>query len=151
MAVVKWTITDGDTTVALAYNPVSMSSTFGPKNLSVSTRGDLVTMQPAPAFEWTFEGNVYSDEEYNKLVLWHEKDMILELTDHLGRTWRVVSSALEITDRKTTRNNSERYTYSWTVLNLGLNGQISRQVRGNWNARAFVNKSKTFEWNAEED
>lgn len=119
MAVVKWEISDGVTTVKLAYNPVTMGSVFGPKQISVSTPLNLVTMQPSTAFSWTFEGNVYSDDEYNKLVLWHEKDEILELTDHLGRTWHVVSQTLDMKDRRDTAKNNERYTYSWTVLNLG--------------------------------
>jgi hypothetical protein len=119
MAVVKWEISDGTTTVKLAYNPVTMSSTFGQKQISVSTPLNLVTTEPATAFQWTFDGNVYSDEEYNKLVLWHAKDQILELTDHLGRTWRVVSERLNITDRRDTSKNGQRYAYTWSVLNLG--------------------------------
>lgn len=120
MAVVRWTITDGDlTTITLAYNPFTMSSTFGPKNLSVSTPLNLVTKQPSPAFEWTFQGNVYTDAEYEKLVIWHEKDEDLRLTDHLGRTWSIVSVKLDITDRRDTMRNATRYTYTWTVLNLG--------------------------------
>ena len=119
MAVVKWEISDGDTTVNLAYNPVTMSSPFPQKQISISTPLNLVTLEPSPAFQWTFEGNVYTDEEYNKLVEWHSKDQILELTDHLGRMWNVISERLDIKDRRDTKKNSQRYTYTWTVLNLG--------------------------------
>lgn len=117
--VIKWQITDGVTTVALAYNPTTMASPFRPKQISVSTALDLVTMNPAPAQQWNFTGNVYTQAEYDKLKLWHEKDAILNLTDHLGRTWRVVSESLDMTDRRNSAKNSTRFTYTWTVLNLG--------------------------------
>lgn len=119
MAVVKWTATDGVTTMTFEYNPFTMSSLFSPKQISVSTAQNLVSLQPAPAFEWTFEGNVYNNAEYIKLVTWHNKSVILDLTDHLGRTWKVVSVKLDIADRRDTAKNDERYAYTWTVLNLG--------------------------------
>jgi hypothetical protein len=115
----KWTITDGTFTMTFQFNPYTMSSPYAPKDLSVDTASMLVVKRPGPANEWTFTGNVYNDEEYNKLVDWHEKDMILELTDHLQRTWQIVSVDLNMTDRRNTARNSERYDYTWKVLNMG--------------------------------
>lgn len=115
----KWTITDGTSTMTFAFNPYTMSSPYAPKELTVDTATLLTTKRPSAANEWTFNGNVYRDEEYNKLVTWHEKDMILELTDHLGRTWKIVSAYLDMTDRRDTARNNQRYEYTWKVLNLG--------------------------------
>lgn len=120
MAVVKWTMSDGVTTMTFEYNPFTMDSPHEEKNIQVLTARNLTVGMPSPATQWTFEGNVYNNTEYNKLVSWHEKDEILELTDHLGRTWNVISENLAITDRRNSAKNSTRYSYKWTVLNLGL-------------------------------
>lgn len=116
---IKWTVDDGVTTMTFKVNPFDMSTPFPPKNLQVSTPLNLVTMQPATAPDFSFNGNAYSDEEYDTLVEWHSKGLLLLLNDHLGRTFSVVSSKLDITDRRDTARNNERYTYTWTVLNLG--------------------------------
>jgi hypothetical protein len=119
----RWTITDGNTTMTFKFNPVSMDSPHIPKDItagSMNPDGSFPTiMSPRGGGDWNFNGNLYRDEEYNKLVEWHEKDVILTLTDHLLRSWRVVSSRLNIVDRRPTAKNSQRYEYTWTVINLG--------------------------------
>jgi hypothetical protein len=131
-AVVKWTITDGVSTIKLKYNPYTMTSPYAPKNLTVSTPDAQVIMQATPAAEWGFDGYVYTEDEYNKLVFWHSKDIELELTDHLGRTWRVISTQLDITERRDTARNSNRYQYSWKVLNLG-EVELRKFLFSEWN------------------
>jgi hypothetical protein len=119
MAVNRWTMTDGTSTMTVAFNPFTMGSPHGEKDLVAETAQLQVVMNPKKASEWTFQGNVYNNTEYAKLVEWHEKDMILEVTDHLLRTWQIVSVALDITDRRPSATNNNRYVYNWNVLVLG--------------------------------
>lgn len=115
----RWTISDGSTTMTFAYNPVAMTTPYPPKDLTVSTRNSLTILNAQKAVQWSFNGNLYTQAEYDKLVLWHEKELLLTLTDHLGHIWSIVSQSLDIKDRRSTRNNNTRWTYNWTVLNLG--------------------------------
>lgn len=116
----KWSLYDGTTTMNFAYNPDGMSSPYRPKEIQVSTAQLQTIMNPKKATDWSFSGNVYSNAEYTKLVTWHNKDLVLQLTDHLGRVWDVVSQSLDITDRRPSGSNSQRYKYTWKMLNLGL-------------------------------
>ncbi len=115
----KWTLSDGVQTMKLAYNPYTMSSPHTPKNITVDTIQQLTVMNPAPGSEWSFSGYLYNQLEYDRFVYWYNKDMVLTLTDHLGREWQVVSAELDITDRRNSARNSNRYEYTWTVINLG--------------------------------
>lgn len=114
-----WTLNDGSTTVSFAVNPFDMGSPNATKNLDVSTAQAQTVMNPAKAATWNLNGYVYSDTEHDKLVLWHRKDLVLVLTDHLLRSWDVISVDLDITDRKPTPKNSSRYQYTWQLLVLG--------------------------------
>lgn len=119
----KWTVSDGTLTFIFAVNPSAMTTPYAPKDVTVggmNIDGSFATVQnPTKAAEWTLTGNVYSTTEYGNLKTWHDKDIVLLMTDHLGRTWNVLSLDLNMTDRRDTRNNSQRYTYTWKLLNLG--------------------------------
>lgn len=115
----KWTLTDGVTTVHFAYNPYDMTSPHLVKDISADTAQAQTIMNPAKATTWNLSGYVYTEAEYDKLVLWHRKDKELTLTDHLGRSWTVLSLDLDITERRPSPKNSSRYQYTWQLLNLG--------------------------------
>jgi hypothetical protein len=115
----KWTLSDGVQTMTFKFNPYTMSSPYTPKSITIDTIQQMTVMNPAPGSEWNFQGYIYSQVEYDKFVYWYNKDTLLTLTDHLGREWEVVSSKLDITDRRNTARNSNRYEYTWNVINIG--------------------------------
>lgn len=113
----KWTLYDGTTTFQFSFSPVAMTSPNPTKDLTTSTLQLQTVMNPTKAAQWTFNGNLYSDAEKARFILWHQKEQVLTLTDHLGRSWKVISQTLNIQDRQS--HKAQRYTYSWQVLNLG--------------------------------
>lgn len=119
MAVTKWTLSDGEESMTFKFNPETMESPYAQKELQISTLHLQTIMNPSKAAQWSFSGNIYTEDEYERLISWHEKDVVLWLTDHLLRTWKIVSEDLNITDRRNTAKNSTRWKYQWKVLVLG--------------------------------
>lgn len=122
----RWVLHDGITDKKLVYNPVSITSPFPTKSITVDNtshprHGIAATIKsPTPAQDWTWTGNLYTLAERDAFILWHQKDYAWTVTDHLSRTWKVLSSKLEIKERRPSARNSTRFTYEWTLLNLGL-------------------------------
>lgn len=121
----KWIWDDGVETHIFATNPYVMTSPYQDNPIvahSTNATGvnAIVTRDPLPAKEWTFTGNIYTDTEYLALKAWHEKNTSLTITDHLGRSYVVISVKFDVTSRQTTLRSSTRRKYTWTVRTLRL-------------------------------
>lgn len=98
---VRWTLNDGVTTYTFRLNPKDMTSPGAVYQRSSipAGAGTAVRIQEVlpTANEWTFSGRIYSQEQYDELLLWQSKSQPLTLTDHLGRSFWVVLTAFNPT------------------------------------------------------
>lgn len=119
----KWTFYDGTDTYTFKVNPFTYSPPYNTKSITVQGRnGDInsyqTVMQPTTPEEWTFEGNIYDADTYSELESWLSKNWI-DVSDHLGRTWKSVPVRFKPIDRRPTATNSARWTYTYTLLCVG--------------------------------
>lgn len=125
MATVRWTLRDTATneTWTMPINPDSMSSPFPARTLKFGNgwRGD----QRVRAFSgsrapvaWEWGGVIRSKTHYDRLTEWAEKSVAVDVTDHLGRTFRVVIEEFNPADRRPTPRVSWRLRYTMKALIL---------------------------------
>lgn len=127
--VVRWTFFDTVTseTATVMLNPNAMSSTSQPRNMEFSMpapggwagtqlRGiDLISQQP---HSWTFEGVILAKAHYDMLVDWSSRLHVLQITDHLGRTFETIIQKFDPVERLPTKTKPWRADYTMTCLLL---------------------------------
>lgn len=124
---VRWTFRDTVTseTWTMPINPDAMTSPQPSKQLkhAIGVRYGLNrvrTFMSAPQpVQWSWEGVIRSQEHHDALLAWAGRTHPVEVTDHLGRTWKVLFQKFEPTDRQPTATTPVRERYRMTVLNLG--------------------------------
>ena len=123
----RWVLTDPatDETWTMPINPDQMTSPHpAPKRLRTQygiRRGvhRIRTFMSAPtANDWEWQGVIRTEEHYDALVAWAQKPNEVHVTDHLGRTWEVLISQFQPTDRKPTVNVPWRLRYRMRALVL---------------------------------
>ena len=125
MAVVRWTFTDPytDETWVHTINPDQATSPFpvttGTYGAGVRTglTAARTILPPLKAVEWTFGGAIRSQAHHDELVSWARRGPV-HLTDHLGRTFVVVLTGLDVTERKPTKTLNTRWRYTMRALLL---------------------------------
>lgn len=75
-------------------------------------------MRPPAAKPWEFAGVINARQHHDDLKAWCEKPGLVRITDHLGRTFEVVITDFEPTDRQPTARNAWRMRYSVKTLLL---------------------------------
>lgn len=126
MSTRRWVFTEVDTgaTYTVPINPDSMSSPFHDREVTTAygsrTGSDrLRTFEsPAIAKEWEFGGAIRTKEHHDALDAWAKKPGLINVTDHLGRTFQLVFQAFEATDRSPTPSTPWRLRYSMNALIL---------------------------------
>jgi len=122
-AVSRWTFLDTVTAEAwtMPINPDSMDSPF-PMRQFVHAKGLRRGLSRTRTFlakpQGTvieFGGAIRTKAHHDALEHWAYKTVPIELTDHLGRTWRVYVTDFTPIDRKPTARTPWRLRYSMKV------------------------------------
>lgn len=124
-----WTFKDTttDEVWAMPINPDSMTSPERQRNLQFGIAGRffpdrIVTYAtPSDATEWSFGGVIRTQAHHDALMDWASRRVPVEVSDHLGRTYRVVITKFDVTDRKPTKSVSWRLRYQ-------INTRIVRRI-----------------------
>lgn len=126
MNTVRWTFTEpvsGDTLV-VPINPNKMDSptqersmtySFGSKWGQERIRAIDKGGQPTT---WTFSGVLLTKEYYDSLLEWTKRLEVVRITDHLGRTFEVVITKFDPTERLPTPTKPWRADYTMSCLLL---------------------------------
>lgn len=123
MTVVRWQLEEVETdeVVTLELNPNEMASYTFPREFEFAKNDDsrmrAVKARRAP-LSWSFGGVVRTQAHHDLLVEWQQKPGKVRVTDHLGRTFEVMMSSLDMRDRRATLANSWRFTYTFNCLLL---------------------------------
>lgn len=119
MATVRWVLRDTvtDATWTMPINPDAMTSPFDRRVFKFARgwRKDnrvRTFMTPSTPAEWEWSGVIRSKDHYDRLVEWAEKSVAVDVTDHLGRTFRVFITDFEPTDRRPTPRTPWRLRYA---------------------------------------
>lgn len=123
METVRWTFEDLETseTWIVPINPNEATSHRPLKELSygIGHDGRVRTRQRAPQpVEWSFGGVIRTQEHHDLLTEWSKKPGKLRVTDHLGRTFEIMISSIEIEDRTPTPSVPWRLRYTMNALLL---------------------------------
>lgn len=121
----RWVLRDTATNAewTMPINPDSMSSPYQRRNLKFAygnARDPRVRTFSGsrPPVEWEWGGVIRSKSHYDALVAWAEKSVAVDVTDHLGRTFRVFITEFNPTDRRPTPRASWRLRYAMKALIL---------------------------------
>ena len=125
MNVVRWVLKDTSTLVewTMPINPDTMGSPFRGRRMKFA-RGDRLDQRvrafsgARQAHEWEWTGVIRSKEHYDSLVEWAEKSVAVDVTDHLGRTFRVFLVEFVPVDRKPNAHVPWRLRYTMKALIL---------------------------------
>jgi len=125
MTVIRWVLRDTSTLVewTMPINPDSMTSPFARRSFKFAhgwrkdqrPRAFSGSRQP---HEWEWSGVIRSKSHYDSLVEWAEKSVAVDVTDHLGRTFRVFLSEFAPVDRKANAQVPWRLRYTMKALIL---------------------------------
>lgn len=126
MSTVRWVFTEVDTgaTYTVPINPDSMSSPYHERQMQTSygsrAGGNRLrtTELPPAAKEWEFGGAIRTKAHHDALAEWADKSGLVNVTDHLGRTFQVIFQAFEATDRSPTPSTPWRLRYTMSALVL---------------------------------
>lgn len=115
----RWTLRDTQTNEVwtMPINPDSMTSPVRRRQLRFALGGRrdgrIRAMRvAAEAEDWEWSGAIRTQAHYDALLAWADKAVPVDVTDHLGRTFRVVITDFNPTDRKPTRRTSWRLRYT---------------------------------------
>lgn len=132
----RWVLNDPATseTYVFPFNPNQMTSPHRPDSSKYFTASPVPMAQSnvgsyAPVlqgkrdpYEWSFSGVIRDKEQHDAMLRWFTKKTLVDLTDHLGRTWRVRFTALTLDERKPTPRHPWRFDYTMTTL---MHGQVT--------------------------
>lgn len=121
--VVKWTLRDPNTseTYRFPINPDSMTPLGPVRNLSHSRslHGGITTLEGARLQrDLDFSGVIRTQAMYDALVRWASKSVPVELTDHVGRRFRVYIYDFDPTDRSPVPRARNRWRYTIKTILL---------------------------------
>lgn len=112
-----------DETWVVPINPDSMSNPLKPKTLSygrhAGSNARYATLKQLPRpVEWEFAGVIRTQTHHDTLDDWLGRRRIIQITDHISRTFEVMLTSFEVTERKPTKTNAWRLRYSMKALLL---------------------------------
>jgi hypothetical protein len=119
---IRWSLTDGTNTYQFHLNPKQMGplgQTYTRDSLPSIIGGVHANETSATkAYEWSFAGRIYLQDHYDALLEWSEKAQVLELSDHLGRTYEVILTQFAPTDLRRP-GTTIRWDYEMKAIVLG--------------------------------
>lgn len=118
----RWTLKDTTTDEVweMPINPDSMTSPEPDRQLSFGQGFRKNTRlrtyaRPSEAKEWEWSGVIRTQAHHDTLHEWALRGVPVEVSDHLGRTYRVVIAKFDVTDRRPTKTVSWRLRYTMSV------------------------------------
>lgn len=124
----RWSLRDPATgeTWVMPLSPDSMSSPHATRRLdtipSIVQGGGRMRlrtfMTPESAVEWEWGGVIRTQAHHNALEAWARKEGEVHVSDHLGRTWAVLITSFQPTDRRPTPSTPWRLRYTMSALIL---------------------------------
>lgn len=126
----SWVLSDPATleTWVMPLNPNKMTSPHAPKNSVILPRGTgydgvaRVLQFRGQPFEWSFSGSIRSQEHYDAFVHWTSKVTKVRVLDHLGRTWEVRITGVDLEELRPSRLRPWRFNYT---VKANMYGRIS--------------------------
>lgn len=119
----RWTFTTTGDSMTLEVNPFEMNDSQGGaavREYSRTLAGDFVaSSSPSELVEWAWTGNTYTQAQYQSLDAWARKQTPVQITTHLGRTYRVYMKSFEPEDRTPTQTKPWRHRYTMRAMVLG--------------------------------
>jgi hypothetical protein len=111
-----WDDANGHTWV-MPKNPDRMTSVIKPKVLlrehTVSGQGqDIIWQGPTPAVDWSFQGTITTEQEYQELEYFYNLDRKFYITTHRNKTYIVTVRNF---DPRPRRNGNNFWTFDYTV------------------------------------
>lgn len=103
------------------FNPNRMTSPYKPKRYDTlrGPNGRIRTLRLNSApHEWTFSGVIRTDDHYQNLRVWADMPNAIEITDHLGRVWKVLPQRFNANEKRPSARIPDKYDYDFTVLVL---------------------------------
>jgi len=100
---VPWKFRDTQTNEEYTFpvNPYELNPPFDEKQIDEHPVLDnRTTVEPRKPKEWNFTGHVYSQAQYDAIVDWWTRDTVIEVSDHLGRTFEVVPLSIDVTEKR---------------------------------------------------
>jgi len=120
----RWLFEDPvlSTSYRVQYNPNKMTSPFPARSLSSaqSIRNHWRIKQDKyhTPHEWTFSGVIRTIEHHDDLKFWSQKQNAIHITDHLGRTFKVVPVRFNPSEKRPSATVTAKFDYDFTVLVL---------------------------------
>lgn len=130
----RWVLRDPvrDETWTFPVNPNKMTSPHSPRSFNILATAPSVTSNgqsrggfgrviegnPEP-YEWSFSGYIREEDHFESLLYWTRKVNRLELTDHLGRTWRIRFLVFNPDEQRPTTRHPWRFNYEIKTINYG--------------------------------
>lgn len=126
MTTPRWVFSDPVTSESwtMPINPDSATSPHPTKTIKTAfgvRRGNdrfRTILNPPTPVEWQWSGAIRSKAHHDQLLAWAERPGLVHVADHLGRTWEVIFSKFDPTDRRPTPNTPWRQRYTMTALIL---------------------------------
>lgn len=131
MTTQRWTLVDTEAATQWEFprNPNKMTSPHGPRNSVIFSRAygtdagnggisRVIAFRQQP-YEWTFSGDIRTQQHYEDFVAWTANPNRLNLTDHLGRTWQIRIDSVDVTEQRQTARSAWRYEYTVKAIIYG--------------------------------
>jgi hypothetical protein len=115
---VKWLWDDGaGHEWIMQYNPDRMTTPVSrkvltPERTTAGTGQHIIWQGARPAVQWSFNGTVMSQSEYEELEYFYDLNRRFYITDHRNRTFVVTMKSLNATPRK---NGNNFWTFDYEV------------------------------------
>ena len=108
--------------VLLPYNPNTMDSPTTPREMTFAwNAGGRISSLDRGALsptQWSFGGVILEKYQYGLLLSWAERNHVLRVTDHLGRTFEIIIEKFDPIERLPTPRRQWRADYTMTCLLL---------------------------------
>lgn len=131
LSVRRWVLHDPSTSETWTFpiNPNKMTSPHPTKTTTIFARnynfedtkagvGRVLEYQQEP-YDWQFSGVIRSQQHYTDFRDWCHRVHRLELTDHLGRTWRIRFDSVDLEEQKPTLRKDWRFSYTAKAIMYG--------------------------------
>lgn len=128
---IRWSLYDPSVTETwtMPRNPNKMTSPHPPKQTAIFARNfnfaddqagiSRVLQFRQQPYEWSFSGDIRTEQHYEDLRDWSRRVGRLELTDHFDRTWLIRFDSIDIDEQRPTARNAWRFTYTAKAIIYG--------------------------------
>lgn len=106
----------------VAINPNKMTSPYPAKQLTsaqtIRQHWRIRQTGMHQPHEWTFSGVIRDIDHHDALLEWSRKTNVFHITDHLGRTFKVVAVRFNPDEKRPSATITAKFNYDFTVLVL---------------------------------